>query len=235
MIRTLVTLAAALAFGITPALAAPKPAPSPIATPGGTAFTVGVWTVHTTSADMNFHSGDFSAPNKLVMTRVGGDISADRANGNYKSKTVTLYGHVVMHDVNGSFNGVASVPSSGSSNGPATLTADTVNIKGKIYTATGHVHYVQNDTTVDADKGTLNDDTHNLYLEGNVHIVQGSHSMEAAHVKYNTISGNAHAEGNVTMQFPSAIHESIATPRPIHIPNPLEKKRKPAPAATASP
>lgn len=235
MIRSFVALVAAVSLGTALAAAAPKPAPGPIATPGGTAFTVGVWTVHTTSADMNFHSGDFSAPNKLVMTRVGGDISADRASGNFKSKVATLYGHVVMHDVNGSFNGVASAPSS-SSGGPATLTADKVNINGKIYTATGSVHYVQNDTVVDADKGTLNDDTHDLFLEGHVHIVQGARSMEASHVKYNTLSGDAHAEGDVTMQFPSAVHPSIATPRPIHIPNPLEKKPKaPAPAATASP
>ena len=234
MIRSLVALGAALCFATTLAVAAPKPKPSPLAAPGGTTLTVGVWTVHTTSADMNFHTGDFSTPNKLVMTRVGGDITADRASGNFKSKVATLYGHVVMHDVNGSFNGVASAPSA-HSGGPATLTADTVNINGKTYTATGRVHYVQNDTVVDAQKGTLNDTTHNLYLEGDVHIVQGARNMQSQHVTYNTLTGDAHAQGDVTMQFPSAIHESIATPRPIHIRNPLEKRRKPAPAATASP
>src|SRR5580698_10601393 len=60
----------------------PPPAPSPNAPPAS--FDLGVWTVHASSIDANFKSGDFSTPAKLVMTRVGGDVSADRANGNYK-------------------------------------------------------------------------------------------------------------------------------------------------------
>ena len=42
------------------------------------------------------------------MTRGGGDITADRASGNYKSKAATLYGHVVMHDTEGNFAGLSS-------------------------------------------------------------------------------------------------------------------------------
>ena len=70
MIRMLATLIAAVA------LVTPRPTPMPS---GGTSFTVGVWNVQTSSADMNFHSGDFSAPNKLHMTRDGGDVICRRA------------------------------------------------------------------------------------------------------------------------------------------------------------
>lgn len=211
--------------------AAPSPAPSPSGS--GTQFSVGVWTVHMTSVDVNFKTGDFSTPNQVTMNREGGDITGDRANGNYKTKAATIYGHVVMHDSQGNFAGLSSTSAS-NSRGPATLTSDQVNIDGsaKIYTATGNVHYVQADTTVDAAKGVLNDGTHELDLKGNVHIVQGERNMKAEHVVYNTITGKAHAEGNVVMQFPSEVNPHFATPKPIHIPNPLEKKPHPSPSPT---
>jgi lipopolysaccharide export system protein LptA len=167
------------------------------------------------------------------MTRGGGDISGDRASGNFKTKTLTIYGHVVMHDTEGNFAGLSN-PKPTRSRGPATLTADQVHIDGasKVYTADGHVHYVQADVTTDADKGVLTDPTHDLDLTGNVKIVQGPRNMEADHVVYNTVSGEAHAEGNpVTLQFPSGVTRTIATPRPIKIKNPTTKKGQ----ATASP
>ncbi len=185
--------------------------------------------------DVSFKTGDFSTPNQVVMNREGGDITGDRASGNYKTKEMSLYGHVVMHDTQGNFAGLSDTKST-NSRGPATLTADQVKIDGtaKVYTATGHVHYVQADTTVDSDKGTLNDATHDLYLEGNVHVVQGDRTMAAGHVRYNTVTGEAHAEDNVIMQFPSEINSHIATPRPIHIKNPL-KRSTPAPSSSPSP
>ncbi len=211
--------------------AAPKPQPSNAPT-GGTNFDVGAWHVHASLLDVSFKTGDFSTPKQVTMTREGGDIVADRANGNYKTQNATLYGHVVMHDTQGNFAGLSSTKAA-SSRGPATLTADQVQINGqaKVYVATGHVHYTQADTTVDADKGTLNDEQHDLYLEGNVHIVQGDRTMVADRVRYNTVTGQAHAEGNVTMQFPSQINPHFATPKPIEIKNPLQKKT-PQPTAT---
>jgi lipopolysaccharide assembly outer membrane protein LptD (OstA) len=208
--------------------AAPKPSPSAA---NGTQFSVGVWTVHMTSVDVNFKNGDFSTPNKVTMNREGGDITGDRANGNYKTKNATIYGHVVMHDSQGNFAGLSSTSAS-SSRGPSTLTADQVNIDGtaKIYTATGNVHYVQADTTVDSAKGVLNDASHTLDLQGNVHIVQGDRNMQAEHVVYDTITGKAHAEGNVVMQFPSQVNPHFATPKPITIKNPLQKKPQPSPS-----
>ena len=212
--------------------AGPKPASPGAAAGAGTTFNVGVWTIHMSSVDVGFKTGDFSTPNQVTMTREGGDISGDRANGNYKTKDMSLFGHVVMHDSQGNFAGLSDTKAT-SSRGPATLTADQVHIDGtaKVYTATGNVHYVQADTTVDSAKGTLNDAAHDLYLEGNVHIVQGERNMVADHVRYNTITGQAHAEGNVTMEFPSQINPHLATPRPIRLKNPLQKTT-PQPAAS---
>ncbi|MBV8637124.1 MAG: LPS export ABC transporter periplasmic protein LptC [Candidatus Eremiobacteraeota bacterium] len=222
----------ALSFLTAVALVAAAPKPSPSAAGAGTQFSVGVWTVKMTSVDVNFKTGDFTTPNQVTMTREGGDITGDRANGNYKTKAATIYGHVVMHDSQGNFAGLSSTSAS-NSRGPATLTADQVNIDGtaKIYTATGNVHYVQADTTVDAAKGVLNDATHELDLRGNVHIVQGDRNIKAEHVVYNTISDKAHAEGNVVMQFPSEVNPHFATPKPITIKNPLEK-HTPQPSAS---
>ncbi len=214
----------------------PSPRPSPSPSAGPDAFKVGVWTVHASLLDVNFKSGDFSTPQQLTMTRGGGDITADRASGNYKSKAATLYGHVVMHDTEGNFSGLSSTKPA-KSRGPSTLTADQVHIDGagKVYTATGNVHYVQADTTVNADNGVLNDSTHDLDLTGNVKIVQGERNMVANHVLYNTISGQAHAEGDVVMQFPSEVNTHVATPRPIHVPNPLQRHKGGTPAPTPSP
>jgi lipopolysaccharide assembly outer membrane protein LptD (OstA) len=243
MIRSLLALAGAVAL-LTPfANAAPTPTltphapaslrspipqasahtPSPNANPSPSAapasFDLGVWTVHASSLDANFKSGAFSTPDKVVMTRSGGDVSADRANGNYKKQMLYLNGHVVMHDLQGNVQSLAGgarprAPS------PSTLTADKAQIDGaaKIYKALGNVHYVQADTVVDADTGTLNDEAHTLLLQGGVHIVQGSRSMSARKILYNTVTGAAHAEGDVTMQFPSEMHRTLATPRPIKIP-----------------
>jgi lipopolysaccharide assembly outer membrane protein LptD (OstA) len=154
------------------------------------------------------------------MTRVGGDVSADRANGNYKKQVLYLNGHVVMHDSQG--NGLSSLEGSAppGPSSPSTLTADQAQIDGaaKVYKANGNVHYVQADTVVDASTGTLDDAAHSLLLEGAVHIVQGTRSMTAQKVLYNTVTGTAHAEGDVTMQFPGEMRRHLATPKPLKIP-----------------
>lgn len=249
MIRSFAALAALVALATALAAAASPPAPSsaprrtapssrahatpspaaPEAAGSGAAFDLGVWTVHASSVDANFKTGEFSTPQKVVMTREGGDISADKANGNYKTRIVNLVGNVIMHDNNGDYGGIASAGGS-QGNGPSTLTADRAEIDGtaKIYKAIGNVHYVQADTVVDADNGTLNDTTHDLNLQGNVHITQGTRKINAQSVVYNTITSKAHAQGDVTMEFPGQLHRGIATPRPINIPkNPISE-----PAAT---
>lgn len=231
MIRSILTLAGIVAAATALAVAAPPRAPQPkspvhaspppnaASNAGQASFDLGVWTVHASSLDANFKNGDFSTPNKVVMTREGGDVSADRANGNYKKQVLLLNGHVVMHDTQGSVESMAGggPPREPS---PSTLTADQAQIDGtaKLYKAIGNVHYVQADTVVNANTGTLNDSDHTLLLEGSVHITQGERSMNAARVLYNTETGSAHAQGDVTMQFPSPVHRTLATPRPLHIP-----------------
>ncbi|MBV8435694.1 MAG: LPS export ABC transporter periplasmic protein LptC [Candidatus Eremiobacteraeota bacterium] len=198
----------------------PAPAiPAPLNPPQAVGFDLGVWTVHASSVDANFKTGDFSTNQKVVMTRAGGDVTADRANGNYKKQIVYLVGHVVMHDSSGTYGGLSSGAEAKPS-GPSTLTADRAEIDGtaKIYKAIGNVHYVESDTTVDSENGTLNDDTHDLFLQGNVHITQGTRKVDAQSVVYNTVTGQAHAEGDVTMQFPGQLHRGLATPRPLHVP-----------------
>lgn len=203
-----------------------RPTPGAGTPPNGAAtqFDLGVWTVHANSLDANFKTGDFSTPSKVVMTRVGGDVTADRANGNYKKKVLFLNGHVVMHDSQGSGVGSLEGGPQPPAQSPSTLTADKAQIDGeaKVYKAIGNVHYVQGDTVVTADNGTLNDETHQLQLQGSVHIVEGTRSMKAERVVYNTTSGTAHAQGDVTMQFPGELHRHLATPKPIKAPkNPL--------------
>lgn len=194
-------------------------------------FDLGVWTVHASSLDANFKNGDFSTPAKVVMTRTGGDVTADRANGNYKRQELFLVGHVVMHDAQGGAGSLEGGPADHAPS-PSTLTADKAQIDGqaKLYKAIGNVHYVQADTVVDADTGTLDDATHDLLLEGRVHIVQGARSMLAQRVVYNTQTGKAHAQGNVTMQFPSELHRTLATPKPLKVPK--NALTEPVPAIT---
>lgn len=179
-------------------------------------------------------------PSAVFMTRDGGDITGDRASGNYTAQRATIYGHVVMHDTQGtlaqSISGASPTPSSpgpAASREPATLTADEVHIDGlgKVYVATGNMHYVQGATVADADKGMLDDRQHKLVLDGNVHITNANRSMQAAHFTYDTRSGDIHASGDVTMLAPSQIAPHIATPRPITIHNPLVKKT-PSPEST---
>lgn len=248
MIRSLLAVVLTLAFlaptprprvpatpGQGPVPVSPPPAatpsPQPEASSGAATMEFGVWTVHATSVDANIKTGDFHTNEKVLMTRAGGDVTADKANGNYKKSIVYLVGHVVMHDNSGNYGGLGG--GSAKSNGPSTLTADRAEIDGqaKLYKAIGNVHYVENDTVVDSAKGTLNDETHDLDLSGNVHITQGTRKVDADNVVYNTITGEAHAQGNVTMQFPGQLHRGLATPKPLNVPkNPITK-----PVESASP
>lgn len=161
--------AAMLVCSLVPALAG-QPAH---ATSRGTGFTFGDWNVRTQEFDYNFDTGAFSAPSHITLTRVGSEISADRASGNQKQRVATLYGHVVMHDSSGIIGGFAA-PGKNGARVPATLTCDQLQVDGnaKVYVAVGHVHFVQGSSQAYADRAVLNGVTHQLELHGNVHLVQ---------------------------------------------------------------
>lgn len=178
--------------------------------------TVGAWTLTSDEIDLKTAGGDFSVPHPLTMTRTDGStVQADRAMGNWKKKTATLYGHVSVHDVSGTF-GLKN--STGGSRGPATLTTDQLQLDdiARVYDAQGHVHYAQGETTVDAQRAHLNDITHRLDLSGGVHAVQGERTLESETATYNTITGEGEADGNATLIFPGAA-PTLATPKPIVI------------------
>lgn len=190
--------------------------------------------VKTSPLDFNYQSGDFSAPNRVMLTRNGGDVTADRADGNFKKQIATMYGHVVMHDQNGGFAGVLA-GTNARPRGASTLTTDQLQIdsNARLYTAIGHVHYVQESTTVDADRALLNDASHMLYLSGNARVAQGLRSIVAEHISFNTLTGQGQAEDparGVIMQFPSAVQPHIATPKPIKIPGIRHAKPSPSPS-----
>lgn len=187
----------------------------------------GVWQIHMKEYTMNLKTGEFHIDSKVRIERPGGDATADRGYGNQKKGTLVLVGNVIVHDQSGAFDSAH-----GSKNkAPSTLTCDTLTVddKAKLYTANGHVHYVQADTTSDSDTGQLNDATHVLTLDGNVHVRQGQRTLTADHMVYNTATGDVTLTGkDVILTMPGGPGPSLATPRPIHIPF----GKKPAPKPT---
>jgi lipopolysaccharide assembly outer membrane protein LptD (OstA) len=215
MIKPLAILAAVTAL----IAAAPKPQPSQA--PNSSAK-VGEWNLVTDQLHANLASGQFSAPDHVTMTRADGSVvQADRATGNYKQQKATLFGNVSVHDAGGTFGLQSAHGTQASSKGPATLTADEVQLddKAHVYDAKGNVHYSQSDTKVDAQTAHLNDATHVIDLAGKVHVVQADRTLDADTATYNTQTGAGEADNNVIVTF-QGITPSIATPKPITIKGP---------------
>lgn len=163
-LRILATLLAASLIA-----AAPKPPPAQQGRAVG--FGLSDWHVSTGQLDANWQSGAFNTPGRIVLTRPGSDISADRAVGNFKNHSATLTGNVVLHDNNGVLTNFAG---QGGSHAPATLTCDNLTIDGVIkqYVATGNVHFIQGGSDVRADRAVMNGITHDLHLFGHVQLQQ---------------------------------------------------------------
>jgi lipopolysaccharide export system protein LptA len=179
------------------------------------------WSFDTADLVANLKTGDFSAPGRVHMVRADGStVDADRAEGNFKKRITQLYGHVMVNDATGTFNGVTATASKGA-HGPAKLDCDalTVDEKSKTYVADGNVHYAQRDSTADAQHAVLNDRTHRLVMNGDVHLVRADRTMDSQVVTYDTKTGSVVANTEVRLNFPSGAHPSIATPRPIVIKN----------------
>lgn len=152
--------------------AAPKAPVRPGSGQGGAVgFGLSDWHVATGQLDANWQTGAFSTPGKITLTRPGSDISADRANGNFKTHSALLTGNVVLHDNNGVLTNFAGQTGS---KAPATLTCDNLNIDGvsKTYVATGNVHFIQGGSDVHADRAVMNGITHDLHLYGHVQLQQ---------------------------------------------------------------
>lgn len=152
----------------------PRPTASASAAPGqakGTGFSFSDWHVSTGQLDANWQTGIFSTPGQITLTRVGSDISADHAHGNWKTHQATLTGHVVLHDRNGVLTNFAGETGS---HRPATLLCDNLIIDGtkKSYIATGHVHFTQGTSTASADRAVMDGITHEIHLFGNVQLTQ---------------------------------------------------------------
>ena len=164
-------------------------------------------TITTKTIDTNLNTGDFSVPEHFDATRGTTEISADRATGNSKTKSVHAVGHVVVHRT-GPLQGQGALAGSSS---PSTLTCDKLDVDGvrKYYTATGNVKFTQEDREASADHGTLNDITNELHLVGNVHIRDKEQYLDGTDVVYNTKTGDLKASGN-----PVIVRTPVETPVP---------------------
>jgi len=166
----------------------------------------------------NQNSGDFNMPGKASFARTGTDAVGDSANGNTKNATLSLRGHVTVHD-NGQAPEAASEKGY-SEKGPATITADALDVDGKsrIYTAKGNVDFSQGDEKGHADNGILDRGAGTLHLDGNVKLSQGDSTMSARVVDYNLNTKDVKASGApviIRQPAPSPAPKS-ATPKPKH-------------------
>jgi lipopolysaccharide assembly outer membrane protein LptD (OstA) len=183
--------------------------------------------IETDQTNSNLNDGSFTMPHRVKFFRPGTDVVGDSAKGNYKAGTVTITGHVVLHD-NGE-SAEAQKAGAAPGGGPATLTCDQLDVdsKRKIYTATGNVVYTQGTRRATAQSGRLDQSAHTLDLSGNVRLADGDQTLTAQVVHYNTLTKDVSTSGNpVIMSQPAAQPGEGATST---LPTP-----KPAPAAKAT-
>jgi lipopolysaccharide transport protein LptA len=210
-----------------PAAPAAKPAPSaspnpPGSLPGEFSNIGGFDTITTRSIDTNLNTGVFSVPQHFTASRADTQISADKATGNTRTKTVHAVGNVIVH---------RSAPLQGGDTRigpePSTLTCDKLDVDGgkKFYVASGNVHFTQGTRDATADRGTLDEVTGLLHLSGSVHIRDKEQYLDGDDVVYNTKTGDVRATGNPVM-----VRAPAATPVPTDegltaTPSPKPKKR----------
>ena len=209
------------------ALAAGSSAPGPSTDP----YRVNGYQVETDESHFNFNTGDFTMPRHVRFYRPGTDVVGDRAQGNSKRGIATVSGSVVVHDSGSAPEaGVASYNGSG----PATLTCDQLEIdaKGKVYVATGHVHFSQAGRSGSADRGTLDRSSGILHLDGNVHLTDGGSSLAANTVDYNLNTKDADVHGSPAVitqpqgQGPQPQRQAAPPPRkPAPSPKPVPAHR----------
>jgi lipopolysaccharide assembly outer membrane protein LptD (OstA) len=174
--------------------------------------------IHTDKINFNINNGDFTIPDAFSATRQGTDVTADRANGNAKTKILHADGHVIVHQNQPVANRGKATDLT---QRPSTLTCDKLDVDGtrKLYTATGNMHFTQEggrDATSDA--AVLNDATHKLHMEGHVRVKNGEQTIAADVLDYDTQSGQLDGNGNVTITSPVESPPPIARPKRRKLP-----------------
>jgi lipopolysaccharide assembly outer membrane protein LptD (OstA) len=168
----------------------------------------------------NFQTGNYTIPDRFTATRMGTEITADKANGNSKKKVMHADGHVIVHQNQPLKSGgdVTKVTQE-----PSTLTCDKLDADGirKFYVAMGNVHFTQATREGSSDAATLDDATHTLHMEGHVHLRDKDQLLDADVVDYNTVTGEAVVGGK-----PALIRMPIETPTPGPPKTPAPKKRR---------
>ena len=221
LLRLVLPAGLALACGAS-AFAAAPPASS---APGS--FQTPAYRIETDETQANFNTGDFTMPHKVRFYRPGTDAIGDRAQGNSKRGTVSLFGNVVVHDSgNASEAGDAAYKGSG----PATLTCDQLDVdsKARVYTATGHFHFTQGTRSGSADKAALDRTAGMLHLEGNVHVADNGENMSGNIVDYNLNTKEVHAYGK-PIELTQPVQQNAPAPRQTP-----PSRRTPVPRRTPS-
>lgn len=231
MTRSAPSLPAALALAVALTSGAIAHAASLPSTGGG--LETRDYKIQTDTTKSNFNTGDFTMPHAVRFYRPGTDAIADHAVGNYKNGTATLLGNVVVHD-SGNAPEVGSDAAYGGS-GTATLTCDKLEIdsKQKVYTATGHVHFLQGQRTATAERGILNRGSAMLHLEGTVHLTDSGSTLTANTVDYNLTTKDAEVHGApAVLTQPASQGPALA---PAAKPAPRAAVPKPAPKPRPTP
>jgi lipopolysaccharide assembly outer membrane protein LptD (OstA) len=193
------------------------------AAPGG--VTTRDFRIETDQTNSNLNDGSFTMPHRVKFFRAGTDVVGDSAKGNYKAGTVTITGHVVMHDDGQS--SAAPQPGAAPEGGPATLQCNELQVdsKHKIYVASGNVVYVQGSRRATAQNGRLDQTAHALDLSGNVQLADGEQTLTAQTVHYNTLTKDVSTSGN-----PVILTQPASPPGEI----PTSGSTLPTPAAKAT-
>jgi lipopolysaccharide assembly outer membrane protein LptD (OstA) len=170
-------------------------AAAPVVPPAPAGVTTHDFRIETDQTNSNLNNGDFTMPHRVRFFRPGTDVVGDSAKGNYKAGTVTITGHVVLHD-NGQ-SSEARQAGAAPGGGPATLQCDELQVdsKRKTYMATGNVIYVQGTRRVTAQSGRLDQATHSLDLHGNVRLADGEQTMTAQMIHYDTLTKDVSTSG----------------------------------------
>ncbi|MBV8579383.1 MAG: hypothetical protein JOZ86_02010 [Candidatus Eremiobacteraeota bacterium] len=176
IVRRTVPVVAALLLCASAAFAAGAPTPD---------LTTSDYKIVTSDSHYNLDTGAFTMPSKVTFYRQGTNGVADRATGNSKNGTVTLAGHVEIHDSGNAPEAATEKAYRGS--GPATIWCDqlAVDARAKTYDASGHVRFEQGSRNGTADHALLDRNRGILHMDGNVHLNDNGSTLSANALDYN--------------------------------------------------